>query len=53
MGFGEKRKEMKAKRLEAKELRITQKEIEAVGQLTAKLMQQENLTYEQVWECYE
>ena len=36
-----------------KELKIMDKEIEAVGKLTLRLMKSENLTWEQVWECYE
>lgn len=45
--------EKKAKRREMKELKIMAKENEAVGKLTLKLMKSENLTWEQVWECYE
>lgn len=45
--------EKKAKRREMKELKIMDKENEAVGKLTLKLMKSENLTWEQVWECYE
>lgn len=45
--------EKKAKRREMKELKIMDKENEAVGKLTLKLMRSENLTWEQVWECYE
>lgn len=45
--------EKKAKRREMKELKIMEKENEAVGKLTLKLMKSENLTWEQVWECYE
>lgn len=45
--------EKKAKRREMKELKIMDKENEAVGKLTLRLMKSENLTWEQVWECYE
>ncbi len=45
--------EKKAKRREMKELKIMNKENEAVGKLTLKLMKSENLTWEQVWECYD
>lgn len=45
--------EKKAKRREMKELKIMDKENEAVGKLTLKLMKSENLTWEQVWKCYE
>lgn len=45
--------EKKAKRREMKELKIMDKENEAVGKLTLKLMKSENLTWEQVWECYD
>lgn len=45
--------EKKAKRREMKELKIMEKENEAVGKLTLKLMKSENLTWEQVWECYD
>ena len=45
--------EKKAKRREMKELKIMDKENEAVGRLTLRLMKSENLTWEQVWECYE
>ena len=45
--------EKKAKRREMKELKIMEKENEAVGKLTLRLMKSENLTWEQVWECYE
>lgn len=45
--------EKKAKRREMKELKIMDKENEAIGKLTLRLMKSENLTWEQVWECYE
>lgn len=45
--------EKKAKRKEMKELKIMDKENEAVGKLTMKLMKENNLTWEQVWECYD
>lgn len=45
--------EKKAKRKELKELRLTQKENEAVYKLTCKIMKRDGLTYEQVMECYE
>lgn len=45
--------EKKAKRKEMKELKIMEKENEAVGKLTMKLMKENNLTWEQVWECYD
>ena len=45
--------EKKAKRKEMKELKIMDKENEAVGKLTLKLMKENNLTWEQVWECYD
>lgn len=45
--------EKKAKRREMKELKIMDKENEAVGKLTLKLMKSENLTWEQVWKCYD
>lgn len=45
--------EEKAKRKEMKELKIMDKENEAVGKLTLKLMKENNLTWEQVWECYD
>lgn len=45
--------ERKAKRNEALELRLIQKENEAVYKLTCKIMKRDNLTYEQVMECYE
>lgn len=45
--------EKKAKRREMKELKIMEKENEAVGKLTLKLMKSENLTWEQVWKCYD
>ena len=45
--------EKKAKRKEMKELKIMDKENEAVGKLTMKLMKENNLTWKQVWECYD
>lgn len=37
---------------ESKELKLQQKEGLAVYRLTLKLMKEDNLTYEQVQECY-
>ena len=40
------------KRKEMKDLKLQEKENLAVYRLTCKLMQEDNLTYEQVQECY-
>lgn len=44
--------EWNTNRRTAKELNLIGKENQAVYELTCKLMKQENLTWEQVQECY-
>mgnify|MGYP003308806175 CR=1 FL=1 len=39
-------------RKEMKELKLQQKENQAVYELTCRLMKEDNLTYQQVQECY-
>lgn len=47
-----KAKEIWGKHKEKKDLRLIQKENQAVYELTLRLMKEDNLTWDQVQECY-
>lgn len=48
----EKYSDWNERRKEMKDLKLQQKENQAVYELTCRLMKEDNLTYEQVQECY-